>query len=217
MRIDHLFIRASAGAPEAELLRSLGLSEGSGNRHPGQGTANRRFFFHDAFLELLWIADADEVGNAQTGPTLLAERLAGGGPACPFGVCFRPDGDDTAAPFPCWDYAPPYLPPGMRIAIGADVPASEPMWFFLPEGVAPTFYPEGRRQPLDHAAGVNAITSVTLTLPSPARSAPAQAAGACAQLTLVQGDAYLMEICFDHGAQGQVRDCRPTLPLVLRY
>lgn len=217
MRIDHLFIRARAGAPEAELLRSLGLSEGSGNRHPGQGTENRRFFFNDAFLELLWIADDDEVRNAQTSPTLLAERLADGGPACPFGVCFRPDDDDSTAPFPCWDYAPSYLPPGMRIGIGADVPASEPMWFFLPQGVAPSAYTEARRQPLDHAAGVKTITSITLTLPSTALSAPARVAGANTQLTLLEGDAYLMEIRFDHGAQGQTRDCRPTLPLLLHY
>jgi len=26
-----------------------------------------------------------------------------------------------------------------------------------------------------------------------------------------------MEIHFDHGAQGQTRDCRPTLPLILHY
>lgn len=217
MRIDHLFIRSRAGAPEGELLRSLGLSEGSGNRHPGQGTENRRFFFNDAFLELLWIADDDEVRNAQTSPTLLAERLADGGPACPFGVCFRPSGDDSGAPFPCWDYAPPYLPPGMRIGIGADVPSSEPMWFFLSKGIAPSAYAEARRQPLNHAAGVKTITSVTLTLPSPARSASARAASAGTQLTLREGDAYLMEIHFDHGAQGQTRDCRPTLPLILHY
>lgn len=217
MQIDHLFIRARVGAPEAALLRSFGLSEGSGNRHPGQGTENRRFFFHNAFLELLWIADDDEVRSPQTSPTLLAERLAEASPACPFGVCWRPSGDDASAPFPCWNYAPPYLPPGMQIGIGADVPASEPMWFYLPKSVAPSAYSEARRQPLEHATGVKAITSVTLTLPPQALSTPALASSTDTQLTLREGDAYLMEIHFDHRAQGLSHDCRPGLPLILHY
>jgi hypothetical protein len=28
--------------------------EDSSNTHPGQGTANRQFFFNNAYLELLW-------------------------------------------------------------------------------------------------------------------------------------------------------------------
>lgn len=88
MQLDHLFIRASPGAPEAELLRRFGLTEGTGNRHPGQGTQNRRFFLQNAFIELLWIADAQEVHGAQTRPTLLGERLQVDAPAVvsPFGV-----------------------------------------------------------------------------------------------------------------------------------
>jgi hypothetical protein len=75
----HLHPRA-ARRPEAEALRELGLSEGSGNVHPGQGTANRRFFFANAFLELLWIADEEEIRNGQTRPTMLHERLSAAKP-----------------------------------------------------------------------------------------------------------------------------------------
>ena len=59
--LDHLFIFAVVGGPEADRLVSLGLTEGSGNVHPGQGTANRRFFFRNTMLELLWVADEREV------------------------------------------------------------------------------------------------------------------------------------------------------------
>lgn len=55
--LDHVFIWTAAGAPEADLLRDFGLTEGPPNVHPGQGTANRRFFFHNAMLELLWVHD----------------------------------------------------------------------------------------------------------------------------------------------------------------
>lgn len=51
--LDHLFIWTDIGAYEAERLVSFGLVEGTSNKHPGQGTTNRRFFFHNAMLELL--------------------------------------------------------------------------------------------------------------------------------------------------------------------
>jgi hypothetical protein len=216
MQIDHLFIRAGAGAPEAELLRAFGLTEGSGNRHPGQGTQNRRFFFHNAFIELLWIADQSEALEAAVRPTMLAERLRPGAAASPFGICFRPAGDDRGVPFPHWDYAPPYLPSGMSIAMGSDVPLSEPLWFFLPRGSAPATYPAERRQPLAHAAGLAAITAVTLTLPA-ALSAPARAAREKGDLTFTAGDQPLLELTFDHGAQGKRHDFRPALPLIFFY
>ncbi len=43
--LDHLFLCCSEGAPEAATLVRRGPTEGSSNTHPGQGTANRRFFF----------------------------------------------------------------------------------------------------------------------------------------------------------------------------
>jgi Glyoxalase-like domain len=55
--VDHAFIACSPGAPEAGALLRLGFIEGQGNTHPGQGTANRRFFFENFMLELLWVAD----------------------------------------------------------------------------------------------------------------------------------------------------------------
>jgi hypothetical protein len=56
--------------------------------HPGQGTANRRFFFANAFLELLWIADEEEVRNGKRAHH--AARAPERGDASPFGICFRP-------------------------------------------------------------------------------------------------------------------------------
>jgi hypothetical protein len=94
MQIDHIFIRVLPGGAEAELLRALGLSEGSGNTHPGQGTANRRFFFANAFIELLWIADAEEIANEQTRPTSCAN-------ACRPTIPARPRRSASASVRPC--------------------------------------------------------------------------------------------------------------------
>src|SRR5438067_7512672 len=108
MQLDHVFIRAAHGAPEAALLRDVGLLEGSGNRHPGQGTANRRFFFDNAFIELLWIDDARDAASDATRRTRLHERLDPAGGASPFGICFRPGLGQKAVPFPAWAYMPAY-------------------------------------------------------------------------------------------------------------
>lgn len=50
---DHLFICTDVGAGDADQLVSLGLTEGTRNTHPGQGTANRRFFFQAVIVFLL--------------------------------------------------------------------------------------------------------------------------------------------------------------------
>ena len=55
--LDHVFIMCAVGGPEAVALSRLGLKEGSANTHPGQGTASRRFFFRNGYIELLWVCD----------------------------------------------------------------------------------------------------------------------------------------------------------------
>jgi len=219
MEIDHLFLRARRDAPEADALRAFGLSEGSGNRHPGQGTANRRFFFDNAFLELLWIEDEDEIRSEATAPTRLAERLqADGADVSPFGVCFRPSSAQDAAPFPTWQYAPGYLPAGMTIGFGRDVPLTEPMWCFFAHGTPPAAAPVERRQPLRHAAGLAALTAVAITVPGTGvRSAPAVAAQDSGRVAIAPGDAHLMTLTFDDGRAGGRHDFRPGLPLVIHY
>ena len=208
MQIDHIFIRVQPGGPEADALREFGLSEGSGNRHPGQGTANRRFFFANAFLELLWVADETEIASEQTRPTMLRERLSGGD-ASPFGICFRPN-----AAFPTWDYKPSYLPAGMTIGIASDAPLSEPMWFCTSAGKPPELFEGERRQPLQHAAGLHRITGLRCTLPSTA--ALSEAAGASG-IHFTEGGEHLLEICFDDKARGMSKDLRPGLPVILHY
>ena len=61
LRLDHFFILAEAAS--ADRLIDLGLREGTPNSHPGQGTANRRFFLANAMLEILYIRDAQEARN----------------------------------------------------------------------------------------------------------------------------------------------------------
>jgi hypothetical protein len=216
MDIDHLFIRVEPGGPEGEALRAFGLAEGSGNRHPGQGTANRRFFFRNAYIELLWLDDVQQARSELTAPTMLFERLANADPAIsPFGVCFRPSVPDEARPsFPSWRYTPTYLPPGLAIDIGVgDLP--EPMIFFLSFASRPDAQPVKPRQPMTHRHGLRELTTVRITAPT--CDGPCSLAAAAAGVEIVSGQFHLMELGFDNETQAQVHDFRPQLPLVLRW
>jgi hypothetical protein len=98
--LDHLFIWTDIGACEADRLVSFGLVEGTSNTHAGQGTTNRRFFFHNAMLELLWVHDPAEARSELIRPTRLWERWTHRrNGACPFGICLRPatGSNDTVA------------------------------------------------------------------------------------------------------------------------
>src|SRR5262245_10881578 len=91
VEFDHLFVLSSFGAPEADRLLAFGLNEGTPNTHPGQGTACRRFFFANFYVELLWVCEPAEAKAEAIRPTGLWERWSGRkSGACPFGFGFRP-------------------------------------------------------------------------------------------------------------------------------
>lgn len=218
VELDHIFIATARGASEADKLVERGFSEGSPNRHAGQGTANRRFFFRNAMLEFLWIDNEEEIQSEITRPTLLHERLHRSDPmVSPFGVCFRPANREAAsAPFPAWSYKPAYLPDHLRIEIGRDTPLAEPMWFFLSFSARPDQAPPGSRQPLQHANGFREITSARIAVPSRHDLSPAAQVAQVHGVALVQESAHGLEIEFDHGGRGVRYDFRPGIPLVVR-
>jgi hypothetical protein len=218
--LDHLFICTDIGAHEADSLIQFGLSEGDPNVHPGQGTANRRFFFRNAMLELVWVHDAGEAQSELARPTQLwqrwSQRQAG---VSPFGLCVRPTRPGAAeVPFPAWIYRPPYLPAPLVIHVGENTPLSEPMWFYLGFGRRPDDPAWPKRQPLEHAAGFREITQVQITTPGADHaSAVAQAVVRTGAVTLISAPEHRMEITFDGGGQNRLKDFRPSLPLVFRW
>ena len=153
MELDHIFICTGNGAPEAELLKAFGLTEGSRNLHPGQGTANRRFFFHNAMLELLWVSDPDEAQCERTKPTRLFERCSlVNTNVSPFGFCFRAGRQsESKAPFSAWHYKPTYLPKSLFIEVGKS-PLNEPMWFYFSSASRPDSIDGKKRQPRQSAS-----------------------------------------------------------------
>jgi Glyoxalase-like domain len=215
LEVDHVFICCSPGAPEAEALVRLGLREGSPNTHPGQGTANRRFFFDNAFLELLWVSDPVEALSAQTRPTRLWERWslrASGG--CPFGIVFRSIGAQTVSPpFATWSYHPNYLPSGLAIEFAEGTSLEEPELIYLP-----FVHRSGppANEPTDHALPLQQLCGVTVELPSAeSLSQPSEVAQSAGLVTYCLAPAYVLELNFV-AAKEIMFDLRPTLPLRFR-
>ena len=218
---DHLFICTDLDAPTGDRLVSAGLVEGSSNIHPGQGTANRRFFFHNAMLELLWVRAPEEARSDAIARTRLWERWANRAKgACPFGICLRPvmGGVDRVA-FESWAYRPPYLPEPTSISVGTNSEAiAEPMLFQTPFGKRPDRFPTQKQQPLNHPLNLREITRVELVSPAASRPSPElQAVANTGQVKLRFGEEYCIELGFDGEDKRQQADFRPHLPLIFSW
>lgn len=218
MEFDHLFICVTAPASEAEQLIDFGLVEGTSNHHPGQGTANRRFFFQNSFIELLFTTDPIELNNDLTRPTKLHKRFPQTARrASPFGVCFRPPEDRPEFSFEGWSYRPQYLPEHLDIKV-ASTPSSEPMWFYLSFGLRPDSAPDAKRQPLNHKCGFKSITSVKIFAPRiETISKPAISISNSTIVEYIEGKEHLLVIGFDNKTHGSEKDFRPSLPLIFHW
>jgi hypothetical protein len=161
MELDHLFFLADPRGKELALLQEVGLRETYRRVHSGQGTANVCFAFENAFLELLWVTDAEEAkSNGRTG--LLERSRWRSDRTCPFGIAWRGAIESLAT----WKYTPPYLPPGVAIDVACDSDDfSQPMLFTFPGARSPIQWPAERHQGFQHEAGFTRIEVVELSFP----------------------------------------------------
>jgi hypothetical protein len=221
--LDHVFICTAENAPEAEALLAMGLVEGSCNVHPGQGTANRRFFFEGGFIELLWVANLVEAQSVLTAPTRLWDRWSGSvnsqntrqdAQICPFGIGFSANGDVAAPPpFESWSYHPRYLPADKSILFAKDTPLTEPELFYLSW---PNPQTSSAVQPKQHKAPLQRMLSVSVGMPSVANlSAAAKQAMSAGLLKFHTSAAYELVIDFQ-ASEVVTLDLRPSMGLVLR-
>jgi hypothetical protein len=215
--LDHVFVLCAEGAPEAAALTGLGFREGSGNTHPGQGTACRRFFFEHLYLELAWVRDAAEARSADALPTRLFERWSlRESRASPFGVILRSAGPDPGEPpFPTWPYRPSYLPAGFAIDVAVGTRLSEPELFYFRQPRRPEDLAHEPRTPTQARL---AVAAVTIGIPEPGpRTEALRAVEAAGFVSFKAAAQHLLEIDFGPEPRGNAADLRPGLPLVLRY
>ena len=221
MELDHIFICTTPGAPAADNLTALGLSEGTGNRHLGQGTANRRFFFANFMLELLWIANAEEATSERTRAMTLYERCQlADDSVSPFGLGFRPcpGGKISRLPFSTWNYQPEYLPKDMAIQVAENTLLREPLVFHLPFARRQDKTPHCN-EPMSHSIGWQQLTSISVTVNNSFNplSDAAKAVDSMHNCSISNGNSHLLELVFDTGKHNASHDFRPLLPLICRW
>jgi hypothetical protein len=211
LTLDHILVMSEEGAPEADLLSAAGLKEGAPNTHPGQGTACRRFFFRNFYLELLWVLDRAEASNVATLPTGLLEHWLGRRTgACPFGIILRSPGEPL--PFSTWPYRPGYLPAGAAIDVAADTRLTEPQVFHM-AGPSP-FDPKRRT---GHSIATERVLEARIGTPiGPAASPAVRWIAGSGLVSFFPAQDWLLELNFSMTPSATL-DFRPRLPLVMQY
>lgn len=168
LELDHLFVfvepdEAAPGGRAFEALKALGLEPSFTRRHVGQGTANVCYAFDNAYLELLHLADEDELRTSPLGRSGFAKRaLWRKTGASPFGIAARGGG----LPGETRNYRNPQFPPGVSITISAESDdAAMPFVFSSPGTTPPSEWTDGRAGRRQAAAGFTRLTIERLTLP----------------------------------------------------
>lgn len=212
LELDHFFILVEPEAKAAELLVSLGMQEGTQNRHDGQGTSNRRFYFSNGMLELLWGHDAEEAINGPGRELCFPER-AKDPTASPFGVILhRKDNAGFWMPFAGWKYQPIYFDPPRAFHVGANsTNLLEPLCFYVPF-VEPV--PSTRKTEEGTFKSISKVHIYTLSEPI---SDVLRVADTADRLSIDHGNQHLMEITFDDQQCGCSRDLRPDIPLIIHW
>lgn len=211
MQLDHIFILTQSPTAAASQLANLGLVEGTANEHPGQGTSNRRFFFSNTTLELLYIRDALEAKEGPGGQLQLVERAADA-TASPFGLIVRRDSTSNVPIFSGWRYQPDYFPVGTSFLVGDNSSVfAEPLCICMPDSPPPRSPQPAPAMPFDEVTQVR--FHVPVAAPSPVLQAVAQIDRVCIQANRP----HLLEVEFGHGIEQQRHDLRPGLPLTIAW
>ena len=173
LELDHIFLFVKPGGREAGALARAGFREAYRRRHPGQGTANVCYAFDNAYLELVWVEDWDEITSPAVERTRLAERAEWQSyRASPFGIAVRGGGLNGALPFATWDYAAPFgvtLP----VALASEDP-HQPFLFAPPGGgERPDQWTDFRAGARQRPIGLAEIVGLSLDYPPGVSPAPA--------------------------------------------
>ena len=212
MTLDHFFILVEPEAKVADRLLEHGFQEGPRNTHPGQGTANRRFYFANGMLEFIWVKDADEARNGPGRKLHFSER-AEDPTSSPFGIIFAPcDNTSPNMPFPGWKYQPDYFPPSRGFHVGANSHnIAEPLCFYFP------FHDPGVPKPQPNR-NLQTVSEVIISTTSTDTEGVLELASQADCLSILRaGKEHLMDITLDHHNLGRTEDYRPALPLILRW
>lgn len=202
--IDHVFFATSEPDGVQRGLTDLGIATTPQRKHAGQGTTNTCAMFENAYFELLWGHDREELRSDVVHPLGLDERIHSRETgACPIGICLHPTGADADAatwPFATWRYKPAYVTLGDGIPIVTPPRClHEPLLFI-------STWPKRAGSGQQHRGTPRTLTGVGVSR-SKADAQPSPGLRwllAESSLVLVLNDEQLLlELEWDAGAQGE--------------
>ena len=215
LELDHVFIIVEPEAMVADLLIEKGFREGTRNKHPGQGSSNRRFYFANGMLEFLWIHDAEEAVNGPGRDLRLQDRATAAN-ASPFGVILRSKNSSSSEhsemPFNGWTYQPLYFDPPNAFHIGANSQnISEPLCIYFPFSMLKSSTSKSEKNTSF------TISNVSIYTPSEDTKEILNAVNQAERLAIKNGKEHLMEITLNNHEMGCIEDFRPEIPLIMYW
>jgi hypothetical protein len=163
MEVDHIFIFSKNKGKEADEFLEFGFIEGSRRVHIGQGTINRKFYFENFFIEILWVENENEMRSDLILPTKLWERSNfENNDYSPFGLCLLNTGETDILFEKNIRYQPEYFPKGLEIEILSNENNPKLPWTFrLP------FKGEKKKteEPISHKNGITILTKTEFKIP----------------------------------------------------
>ncbi len=156
MYIDHIFIFTNDAGRAADKLVDFGFVEGSSRVHVGQGTTNRKFYFENFFLEILWVHDQTEIAGEPIKSIGLWQRADyENNLFTPYGLCLVNTPETDVLFEKAFQYQPAYFSEGSRIAIlKNESNPSLPWTFRLPfKG-----FVKNEKEPKTHPNGIKRLT-----------------------------------------------------------
>ncbi len=214
MNIDHIFIFTNDSKKAGDELVNFGLKEGSSRVHAGQGTTNRKFYFDNFFLEILWVHNETEITSEQTKQMGLWQRadFKNNG-FSPFGLCIS-NTENTETLFEkAFKYQPDYFPQGMLIDIIKNEEQSDLPWTFrLPfKGQK-----KHNNEPTNHPNNVFALTKAVFEYQSVAENTFLDNLKDQDSIQLTKSSRNWLNLIFDNGKQEKRREFK-SLNLTIEY
>ena len=214
MNIDHIFIFTDDKGKIADDLVDFGLTEGSNRIHIGQGTANRKFYFDNFFLEILWVHNSNEITSDKTKPMGLWQRAEyKTNRFSPFGLCIvNSEGTETIFNN-AFKYQPDYFPQGMEIDIIKNEDQTDLPWTFrLPfKGQKK---PES--EPTKHKNDISILTNAIFEYQSISENTFLENFKNHRQIQFIKSSRHWLNLIFDNGKQRKKQEFK-NLKLTIEY
>ncbi len=215
MEIDHIFIFSNNKGKEAEDLVNFGFTEGSNRIHPGQGTRNRKFYFDNFYLEILWVIEEKEIQSEITSVTKLWERSQfQQNRFSPYGLCLK----NTYSTDQLFEksklYKPIYLPKDKSIDMITNEEFPELPWIFRLPYIREMSV---SNEPIEHCNGIKSLTRTEFEISSEmSNSTFLDYFNGIDHIAFEVGERAHLTLEFDNKVQGKKKEF-PELNLTLKF